>query len=83
VPEGECHPSVPEHRIAPLSLVGRSVLIADDQPLLRMGFRMILEAQRNVTVAGSPIDESLAEGGVDVVMARWASPSHAEKDAHR
>ncbi len=33
-----------------------SVLLADDQPLLRMGFRMILEAQADMTVAGEAAD---------------------------
>jgi DNA-binding NarL/FixJ family response regulator len=33
-----------------------SVLLADDQPLLRMGFRMILEAQPDMTVAGEAAD---------------------------
>jgi DNA-binding NarL/FixJ family response regulator len=33
-----------------------SVLLADDQPLLRMGFRMILEAQVDMTVAGEAAD---------------------------
>jgi DNA-binding NarL/FixJ family response regulator len=32
--------------------VSIAVLLADDQPLLRMGFRMILEAQPDMTVAG-------------------------------
>jgi DNA-binding NarL/FixJ family response regulator len=33
-----------------------SVLLADDQPLLRRGFRMILEAEDGVTVAGEAGD---------------------------
>jgi DNA-binding NarL/FixJ family response regulator len=33
-----------------------SVLLADDQPLLRMGFRMILDAQPDMTVAGEAAD---------------------------
>ena len=33
-----------------------AVLLADDQPLLRMGFRMILEAQPDMTVAGEAAD---------------------------
>ena len=33
-----------------------SVLLADDQPLLRMGFRMILEAQPDMEVAGEAAD---------------------------
>jgi DNA-binding NarL/FixJ family response regulator len=33
-----------------------SVLLADDQPLLRMGFRMILDAQPDMTVAGEASD---------------------------
>jgi DNA-binding NarL/FixJ family response regulator len=36
--------------------VSISVLLADDQPLLRMGFRMILEAQADMTVAGEAAD---------------------------
>jgi DNA-binding NarL/FixJ family response regulator len=33
-----------------------SVLLADDQPLLRMGFRMILDAQPDMTFAGEAAD---------------------------
>jgi DNA-binding NarL/FixJ family response regulator len=33
-----------------------AVLLADDQPLLRMGFRMILEAQSDMRVAGEAAD---------------------------
>ena len=33
-----------------------SVLLADDQPLLRMGFRMILDAQPDMTTAGEAAD---------------------------
>jgi DNA-binding NarL/FixJ family response regulator len=33
-----------------------SVLLADDQPLLRRGFRMILEAEQGLTVAGEAGD---------------------------
>ncbi|HWK30009.1 MAG TPA: response regulator transcription factor [Solirubrobacter sp.] len=33
-----------------------AVLLADDQPLLRMGFRMILDAQPDMTVAGEAAD---------------------------
>jgi DNA-binding NarL/FixJ family response regulator len=33
-----------------------AVLLVDDQPLLRMGFRMILEAQSDMTVAGEAAD---------------------------
>ncbi|MGH3378999.1 MAG: response regulator transcription factor, partial [Actinoallomurus sp.] len=29
-----------------------SVLLVDDQPLLRMGFRLVLEAQPDMTVVG-------------------------------
>jgi DNA-binding NarL/FixJ family response regulator len=33
-----------------------AVLLADDQPLLRMGFRMILDAQPDMTIAGEAAD---------------------------
>ena len=33
-----------------------SVLIVDDQPLLRMGFRMILDRQPDITVVGEAAD---------------------------
>ena len=33
-----------------------AVLLADDQPLLRTGFRMILEAQPDMEVAGEAAD---------------------------
>jgi DNA-binding NarL/FixJ family response regulator len=50
-----------------------SVLLADDQPLLRMGFRMILESQPDMTVAGEAADGAeavarTAELGPDVVL---------------
>jgi DNA-binding NarL/FixJ family response regulator len=50
-----------------------SVLLADDQPLLRMGFRMILDAQPDMTVAGEAADgaeaaERTAELAPDVVL---------------
>jgi DNA-binding NarL/FixJ family response regulator len=53
--------------------VSIAVLLADDQPLLRMGFRMILEAQSDMTVAGEAADgdeavERTAELGPDVVL---------------
>ena len=38
------------------------MLLADDQPLLRMGFRMVLESQHDLTVVGEAADgrEALA-----------------------
>jgi DNA-binding NarL/FixJ family response regulator len=50
-----------------------SVLLADDQPLLRRGFRMILEAEDGVTVAGEAGDgaEAVSLAGAlkpDVVL---------------
>jgi DNA-binding NarL/FixJ family response regulator len=36
--------------------VSTSVLLADDQPLLRLGFRMIIEAEENLTVTGEAGD---------------------------
>jgi DNA-binding NarL/FixJ family response regulator len=50
-----------------------TVLLADDQPLLRMGFRMILEAQPDMRVAGEAADgdeavESTAALAPDVVL---------------
>ena len=50
-----------------------SVLLADDQPLLRMGFRMIVEAQPDMTVAGEAADgqeavERTAALAPDVVL---------------
>jgi DNA-binding NarL/FixJ family response regulator len=46
-----------------------SVLVADDQPLLRRGFRMILEAQDGLTVAGEAGD-----GAEAVDLARRCQP---------
>jgi DNA-binding NarL/FixJ family response regulator len=53
--------------------VSIAVLLVDDQPLLRMGFRMILEAQPDMTVAGEAADgdeavESTASLTPDVVL---------------
>ncbi len=50
-----------------------SVLLADDQPLLRTGFRMILEAQPDMEVAGEAADgeqavEQTARLNPDVVL---------------
>jgi DNA-binding NarL/FixJ family response regulator len=50
-----------------------AVLLADDQPLLRMGFRMILEAQADMSVAGEAADgdEAIAQTAAlapDVVL---------------
>ena len=50
-----------------------SVLLADDQPLLRMGFRMILDAQEDMTVAGEAANgeeavESTSNLDPDVVL---------------
>ena len=50
-----------------------AVLLVDDQPLLRMGFRMILEAQPDMTVAGEAADggeavERTAALAPDVVL---------------
>ncbi len=36
------------------------ILLADDQPLLRMGFRMVLEAQEDMTVVGEAGDGAAA-----------------------
>ena len=46
-----------------------SVLLADDQPLLRRGFRMILEAEDGVTVAGEAGD-----GAEAAALARRLKP---------
>jgi DNA-binding NarL/FixJ family response regulator len=46
-----------------------SVLLADDQPLLRRGFRMILEAEQGLTVAGEAGD-----GAEAVELARQVRP---------
>jgi len=46
-----------------------SVLLADDQPLLRSGFRMILEAEEDLAVVGEAGD-----GDEAVVLARRCSP---------
>jgi DNA-binding NarL/FixJ family response regulator len=50
-----------------------SVLLADDQPLLRAGFRMILDAQPDIEVAGEAADgeqavQQTAALGPDVVL---------------
>jgi DNA-binding NarL/FixJ family response regulator len=46
-----------------------SVLLADDQPLLRRGFRMILEAEQGLTVAGEAGD-----GAEAIELARRVRP---------
>jgi DNA-binding NarL/FixJ family response regulator len=49
--------------------VSISVLLADDQPLLRRGFRMIIEAEDDLTVTGEAGD-----GAEAVESARWNPP---------
>ena len=49
------------------------VMLVDDQELLRTGFRMVLQSQRDIEVVAEAGDgqralEVLAEGGVDVVL---------------
>jgi DNA-binding NarL/FixJ family response regulator len=39
------------------------VLIADDQALMRTGFRMILDAQDDIEVVGEAIDGPTRSGG--------------------
>jgi DNA-binding NarL/FixJ family response regulator len=46
-----------------------SVLLADDQPLLRRGFRMILEAEKDLVVVGEA-----ADGDEATTLARVCSP---------
>jgi DNA-binding NarL/FixJ family response regulator len=46
-----------------------SVLLADDQPLLRSGFRMILEAEEDLVVVGEA-----ADGDEAAVLAHTCSP---------
>ena len=45
-----------------------NVLLADDQPLLRMGFRLILEGEEDLRIVGEASD------GADAV--RQAAPDH-------
>ena len=45
-----------------------SVLLADDQPLLRRGFRMIIEAEDDLTVTGEAGD------GADAVRCALRQP---------
>jgi DNA-binding NarL/FixJ family response regulator len=40
---------------------GTSILLVDDQPMLRMGYRMIFDAQRDLTVVGE------AENGLEAI----------------
>ncbi|HEX3921976.1 MAG TPA: response regulator transcription factor, partial [Streptosporangiaceae bacterium] len=47
-----------------------SVLLADDQALLRRGFRMILEAEGDFEIAGEAED-----GASAIALARLARPS--------
>jgi DNA-binding NarL/FixJ family response regulator len=47
-----------------------SVLLADDQPLLRRGFRMIIEAEDDLTVTGEAAD------GAEAVRCALQSPPH-------
>jgi len=45
------------------------VLLVDDQTLVRMGFRMVLDAQEGVEVAGEA-----ADGGIGIHMCRTLAP---------
>jgi DNA-binding NarL/FixJ family response regulator len=49
--------------------VSISVLLADDQPLLRRGFRMIIEAEQDLIVTGEAGD-----GGEAIELARRQAP---------
>ncbi|CAM5563991.1 response regulator transcription factor [Streptomyces] [Streptomyces violaceorubidus] len=50
------------------------VLLVDDQPLLRTGFRMILEAEQDLAVVGEPQTAASArEGGAAAL--RWQMTS--------
>jgi len=56
-----------------------SVLLADDQHLVRAGFRMILEAQPDIRVVGEAIDGDEAVNQARDVIAAFADPANAGK----
>ena len=49
------------------------VLIADDQALVRAGFRMILEAEHDIEVVGEAVDGGEALDGGAAARARTSS----------
>jgi hypothetical protein len=51
-----------------------SVLLADDQPLLRRGLRMIIEAEDDLTVTGEAADGGQAVAGLVAVLTYCTAP---------
>ncbi|MHB8340636.1 MAG: response regulator [Mycobacteriales bacterium] len=65
-----------------------SLLLVDDQPLLRMGFRMVLDAQPDMTVVGEASDgreavEAVHRGKPDVVLMDVRMPTMDGVEATR
>ena len=53
------------------------VVIADDQALVRAGFRMILEAQPDIEVSAEAVDGAAAVDAVRRAPARRGSDGHS------
>ena len=63
------------------------VLVADDQQLLRAGFRVILEAEPDIEVVGEAVDgiEAVEAGGqhADPTSSSWTSACRASTASPR
>ena len=55
-PRGLARPHAPRRRVAGGRAVSATVLLVDDQPLLRVGFRMVLDSQDDLSVVGEAGD---------------------------
>ena len=53
-----------------------TVLIADDQPMQRFGFRMLLESQDDMTVVGEAANGHELQAEIDKLVMRYRDRLH-------